>query len=159
MSAIIVIIHVIVCLALIMIVLLQTGKGADMGASFGGGGSQTLFGSSGASTFLSKATTVAAVVFMLTCFTLAWLSTHQTPKSIMKDTKAPAAQEEKLPLDMPVTQDTKVPTAQAPVTQAPSTQAPSTHADDKTTPAQKEAKIPAEQEAPEKGAKKSAEAE
>jgi preprotein translocase subunit SecG len=73
MSAIIVIIHVIVCLALIMIVLLQTGKGADMGASFGGGGSQTLFGSSGASTFLSKATTVAAVVFMLTCFTLAWL--------------------------------------------------------------------------------------
>jgi preprotein translocase subunit SecG len=141
MSAIIVIIHVIVCLALIMIVLLQTGKGADMGASFGGGGSQTLFGSSGASTFLSKATTVAAVVFMLTCFTLAWLSTHKTPKSIMKDIKAPTAQEEKLPVDMPVTQDTKVPSAQA---------------EDKAQPAQKEAATPAEQAAPEKGTEKSA---
>ncbi len=146
MSSIIVIIHVIVCLALIMIVLLQTGKGADMGASFGGGGSQTLFGSSGASTFLSKATTVAAVVFMITCFTLAWLSTHKTPKSIMKDTKAPAAQEEKLPVDMPFTQDTKVPAAQAPNTQA----------DDKAKPAQKEAKTPAKQAAPEKGTEQSA---
>ena len=147
MSAIIVIIHVVVCLALIMIVLLQTGKGADMGASFGGGGSQTLFGSSGASTFLSKATTVAAVVFMITCFTLAWLSTHKTPKSIMKDTKAFTEQEEKLPVDMPVTQDTKVPFAQA---------APATQAEDKAKPAQKEAKTPAEQAAPEKGTEKSA---
>jgi preprotein translocase subunit SecG len=146
MSAIIVIIHVIVCLALIMIVLLQTGKGADMGASFGGGGSQTLFGSSGASTFLSKATTVAAVIFMITCFTLAWLSTHKTPKSIMKDTKAPTAQEEKLPVDMPITQDTKVPSAQAPAIQA----------EDKAKPAQKEAKAPSEQAASEKGTEKSA---
>ena len=51
MSIILVIVHVAVCIALIMIVLLQTGKGADMGAAFGGGGSQTLFGSTGASTF------------------------------------------------------------------------------------------------------------
>ena len=64
MSIFIILIHVIVCLALIMIVLLQTGKGADMGAAFGGGASQTLFGSTGASTFLSKATTVVAVIFM-----------------------------------------------------------------------------------------------
>jgi preprotein translocase subunit SecG len=47
----ILLIHVVVCIALIMIVLLQTGKGADMGAAFGGGSSQTLFGSTGASTF------------------------------------------------------------------------------------------------------------
>ncbi|TNF34489.1 MAG: preprotein translocase subunit SecG, partial [Gammaproteobacteria bacterium] len=66
MSIFVIVIHIIVCVALIMIVLLQTGKGADMGAAFGGGSSQTLFGSTGASTFLSKATTVAAVVFMLT---------------------------------------------------------------------------------------------
>ena len=63
--------HVIVSIALIMIVLLQTGKGADMGAAFGGGSSQTLFGSSCASTFLGKSTTVAAVIFMLTSFVLA----------------------------------------------------------------------------------------
>jgi len=59
MSLILIIIHVIVCIALIMIVLLQTGKGADMGAAFGGGSGQTLFGSTGASTFLTKATTAA----------------------------------------------------------------------------------------------------
>ena len=71
MSILVIIIHVIVSIALIMIVLLQTGKGADMGAAFGGGSSQTLFGSTGASTFLSKATTVAAIVFMLTSLSLA----------------------------------------------------------------------------------------
>ncbi|MBW2632326.1 MAG: preprotein translocase subunit SecG, partial [Deltaproteobacteria bacterium] len=71
------IIHVAACIALIMIVLLQTGKGADMGAAFGGGGSQTLFGSSGASTFLSKATTIAAVVFMLTSLVLAYMYSHR----------------------------------------------------------------------------------
>ncbi|MBT8374571.1 MAG: preprotein translocase subunit SecG, partial [Deltaproteobacteria bacterium] len=65
MSLILIIVHVIVCVALIMIVLLQTGKGADMGAAFGGGSSQTLFGSTGASTFLSKATTIAAIIFMV----------------------------------------------------------------------------------------------
>lgn len=99
MSILIIIIHVVVSLALIMIVLLQTGKGADMGATFGGGSSQTLFGSTGASTFLSKATTVAAIIFMLTCFTLAYMSTHQTPKSIMKEEKASPKQEEKIPAE------------------------------------------------------------
>ncbi len=85
--------HVIVCIALIMIVLLQTGKGADMGAAFGGGSSQTLFGSTGASTFLSKATTVVAVVFMLTSLGLAYMSTHKTGDSIMTDKKAPIEQQ------------------------------------------------------------------
>jgi len=76
-----------------MIVLLQTGKGADMGAAFGGGGSQTLFGSTGASTFLSKATTVAAIVFMLTSLILAYMSSHQRPTgSIMDTQKAPVEQ-------------------------------------------------------------------
>ncbi len=99
MSILIITIHVVVSLALIMIVLLQTGKGADMGAAFGGGSSQTLFGSSGASTFLSKATTVAAIIFMLTCFTLAYMSTHKTSKSIMKEEKVPTKQEEKVPAE------------------------------------------------------------
>jgi preprotein translocase subunit SecG len=89
MSVLLIIIHIIVCIALIMIVLLQTGKGADMGAAFGGGSSQTLFGSTGASTFLSKATTLAAIVFMLTSLILAYMSGHRTGSSIMTETPAP----------------------------------------------------------------------
>jgi len=83
MSLFLIIIHVIVCFVLIMIVLLQTGKGADMGAAFGGGSSQTLFGSSGASTFLSKATTFAAIIFMLTSLTLAYMADNKNSQSIM----------------------------------------------------------------------------
>ena len=92
MTTILIIVHVIVCVALIMIVLLQTGKGADMGAAFGGGSSQTLFGSTGASTFLSKATTAAAVIFMLTSLALAYISSHRTGDSIMTDSPAPVEQ-------------------------------------------------------------------
>ncbi len=89
MSILLIIIHIIVCIALIMIVLLQTGKGADMGAAFGGGSSQTLFGSTGASTFLSKATTVAAVVFMVTSLGLAYLSHRQGTESVVTQTPPP----------------------------------------------------------------------
>ena len=92
MSILLIVIHVIVCVALIMIVLLQTGKGADMGAAFGGGSSQTLFGSSGASTFLSKATTVAAIVFMLTSLVLAYMSGGTPTKSVVPDSPAPIEQ-------------------------------------------------------------------
>lgn len=67
-------IHILVSLFLIFIVLVQGGKGAEMGAAFGGGGSQTLFGGRGAATFLGKMTTVIAVVFMLTSLVLAVVS-------------------------------------------------------------------------------------
>ena len=90
MSILFVIIHVVACIALIMIVLLQTGKGADMGAAFGGGSSQTLFGSTGASTFFSKATTIAAIVFMITSLSLAYMSGHRQENSIMKNVKSSA---------------------------------------------------------------------
>ena len=93
MSTILIFVHVIVCIALIMIVLLQTGKGADMGAAFGGGSSQTLFGSTGASTFLSKATTVVAIVFMLTSLVLAYIHSHQTSGSVVIDSKVPITTE------------------------------------------------------------------
>lgn len=63
--------HVLVCLCLIVIVLLQHGKGADMGVTLGGGASNTVFGARGAGNFLTKLTTGAAVVFMLTSFVLA----------------------------------------------------------------------------------------
>ncbi len=94
MSLAIIIIHVIVCIALIMIVLLQTGKGADMGAAFGGGASQTLFGTTGASTFLSKATTVAAIIFMITSLGLAYMS-GQKPggSSVIKEAPVPIEQQ------------------------------------------------------------------
>lgn len=85
MSLFVIIIHVIVCIALIMIVLLQTGKGADMGAAFGGGSSNTLFGATGASTFLGKMTTVAAVVFMLTSLILAYMATNRRGTSVLVD--------------------------------------------------------------------------
>ncbi len=71
MIALLIVIHIIVCFILIAIVLLQSGKGAELGAAFGGGSSHTLFGSRGAATFLNKMTTVAAVVFMITSLTLA----------------------------------------------------------------------------------------
>jgi preprotein translocase subunit SecG len=93
MSTLLIIIHTIVCIALILIILLQTGKGADMGAAFGGGASQTLFGSTGSSTFLGKLTTVAAVVFMITSLGLAYFSGHRTTNSIMMDKKAPIEQQ------------------------------------------------------------------
>ena len=89
MSILLIIIHIAVSIALIMIVLLQTGKGADMGAAFGGGSSQTLFGSTGASTFLSKATTAAAIIFMVTSLGLAYLSSHRTGESVVTDIPAP----------------------------------------------------------------------
>jgi len=110
MSIVLIVIHIIVCVALIMIVLLQTGKGADMGAAFGGGGSQTLFGSTGASTFLSKATTVAAIVFMLTSLALAYLSSHRTSDSIMETTQAPVEQPA-----APAQDDTSAPQPTTPV--------------------------------------------
>ena len=78
------VVHILVCLALIVIVLLQTGKGADMGATFGGA-SQTVFGSTGRQTFLTQLTAGAAVVFMLTCLFLAWYSSSTVSKGVMKD--------------------------------------------------------------------------
>jgi len=93
--------HVAACLALILIVLLQTGRGAEMGAAFGGS-SQTLFGSSGGSTFMSKLTTGAAVVFMLTCLGLTYLSTGPSTKSIMKNVPVEQSQGPTLPEAKPV---------------------------------------------------------
>ena len=91
MNIFIVIIHILVSVALILIVLLQTGRGADIGAAFGGG-SQTLFGSAGPASFLNKLTTVAAVVFMLTSLSLAYLSGQRITGSIMQETPPPVEQ-------------------------------------------------------------------
>ena len=71
METIIVVVHVIVAIAIVGLVLLQQGKGADAGASFGSGSSQTVFGASGTGNFLTRATTVAATVFFITSLGLA----------------------------------------------------------------------------------------
>jgi preprotein translocase subunit SecG len=86
---VIIVVHILVCIALIMIVLLQAGKGAEMGAAFGGA-SQTIFGSAGAMGFLSKLTTVAAVIFMITSLLLTFSSSRRG-STIMKEGPAPAA--------------------------------------------------------------------
>lgn len=88
------VLHIIVCLFVIFIILIQSSKGAEMGAAFGGS-SQTLFGSRGAATFISKLTTVAAILFMVTSLLLAIISSRQG--SIMSSVPVQEAPAQPLP--------------------------------------------------------------
>jgi preprotein translocase subunit SecG len=83
------VIHVIACIFLIVVVLLQQGKGADVGALFGGGGSQSLFGASGAGNFLTRLTTGMAITFMATSLILTYGQTHAVRSGILD--RIPAA--------------------------------------------------------------------
>jgi preprotein translocase subunit SecG len=83
-------VHVIVCLFLIMVVLLQSGKSADIAAAFGGQGSQTAFGPRGAATALSKATTWSAVIFMVTTIALSVMALNRRPSSALDKISTPA---------------------------------------------------------------------
>ena len=86
--------HVIVCFILVLVVLLQSGKGADLAGAFGGGATQTAFGSRGPASFLSKMTTVAAVLFMITSISLSMISRQtESGKSVLETTTQPAATE------------------------------------------------------------------
>ncbi len=75
-SALLIFVHVVVCLFLIIVVLLQSGKAADLAGAFGGMGSQTAFGPRGSATLLSKATTISAILFMLTSISLSIIATR-----------------------------------------------------------------------------------
>lgn len=88
METLLIVLHVVVCLFLVAIVLLQHGKGADIGATFGGS-SQSLFGSEGPLPLLNKITTAAAVIFMLTSVALAYISSHTGTGSVMSDLAKP----------------------------------------------------------------------
>jgi preprotein translocase subunit SecG len=84
-------VHIIVCIILVLVVLLQSGKGADLAGAFGGGATQTAFGSRGPASFLSKMTTAAAIIFMLTSIGLSLMSSRTESKSIL-DSKHSATQ-------------------------------------------------------------------
>jgi len=90
MTAVITIIHVFVAISLILVVLLQSGKGADMGATFGGA-SQTIFGSSGAATFLGRLTAAAAIIFMITSLSLTVIGSSRTGSVMPETAKSKAA--------------------------------------------------------------------
>ena len=82
MDTFLTVVHIFVCVFLILVVLLQAGKGGGMGIAFGGGGSQTVFGSSGAGNFLTRLTSITAVIFMVTSLGLAHFSSQQDSKRL-----------------------------------------------------------------------------
>jgi preprotein translocase subunit SecG len=112
-----IVLHVIACFAIIGIVLLQAGKGADIGSAFGGAGSQAVFGSMGTPTVLGKITTAIAVVFTLTSFSLALMGGSRG-SSVVREAPPASA-----PAPAPSAPATPVP---APATPPPSTPAPAT---------------------------------
>jgi preprotein translocase subunit SecG len=118
MFTLVTIVHVICCLFLIGVVLLQQGKGADMGAVFGGS-SSTIFGSSGAGNFLTRLTTAAAVIFMVTSLTLTYASTRRLSSTVFDTGSLP----EPPPLSAPANPEAQPPAAQ-PQAQQPQSAAP-----------------------------------
>ena len=112
MQIVIIVLHVLACLGLIMIVLLQRGKGADLGAAFGGS-SQTVFGSQGAGGFLTKMTTGVAVLFMFTSLGLAYLSSTRVQATIMGTPEQAREVEAPIPVDDPGAADVEAPVAES----------------------------------------------
>jgi preprotein translocase subunit SecG len=117
MTILFTLIHIIVCFFLIIVVLLQSGQAADLAGAFGGMGSQTAFGPRGSTTLLSKATTLAAAIFMVTSLTLAILATRGAASSgsVLAHQKAPVK-------TAPATPAPAIPAA--PQSQAPATAPP-----------------------------------
>jgi preprotein translocase subunit SecG len=126
------VVHAIVCLVLILVVLLQSGKAADLAGAFGGGGSQTALGSRGAATVLSKATSICAIVFMLSSLALAILGSR-SGGSVLEQVPLPAAPAE-----------TPAPTPSAPAANqpasAPAPQGSTAPAEGQTAPSGSEQK-------------------
>ncbi len=112
MYTFVLILHIIVSLVLVVVVLMQTGKGAELGAMFGGGASQTIFGPTGPTGVLGKITAITAVIFMITSLTLAYMSSNAPRKTIME--KVPAKTEKAPPQKMPAPPPAKNPAKPAP---------------------------------------------
>ena len=125
----IVIVQVLSALAIVGLVLLQHGKGADMGAAFGSGASGSLFGASGSSNFMSKSTAIAAAIFFSATLALSYISTQHGSSTVsggVMDKAVPAA-----PAPAPATGAAAIPTAPA----APAASAPAAPAPAPATPA------------------------
>ena len=131
MYTVVTIVHVIACLFLIGVVLLQQGKGADMGAVFGGS-SSTIFGSSGAGNFLTRLTTGMAVVFMLTSLTLTYSSARRINSTVFDTAPLP----EPPPLEAPAKSGEQPPAAAAPQPAEPQAAAPQAAAPQPAAPAE-----------------------
>ncbi|MAT52648.1 MAG: preprotein translocase subunit SecG [Porticoccaceae bacterium] len=97
MLQIVLAIHLVTALAIIGLILIQRGKGAEAGASFGAGASQTIFGSAGSWNFFSKATAILATIFFVTSFTLAVMAKHKAGVDIGDD-YIPSMEEVELPV-------------------------------------------------------------
>ena len=110
------IVHLVVTLGLILIVLLQSGKGADIGAAFGGGSSQTVFGGRGAATFLSKLTSALAILFMLTSLGLTILASQRGGFTVVGEETSKPTQS--------APRDAGAPAPATPIPAAPAGQAP-----------------------------------
>jgi preprotein translocase subunit SecG len=108
MYTLVMIVHVLVCVFLIVVVLLQSGKAADLAGAFGGMGSQTAFGPRGSATLLSKATTLSAVLFMVTSLSLSIMATRSAGlgSSVLETAPAtaPAGKSAPIPVPLPVQQ-------------------------------------------------------
>ncbi len=150
MLTLLTIVHFLVCIFLIVIVLLQHGKGADMGATFGGSG-KTVFGTEGPLPLLNKITTTSAIIFMFTSVTLAYYSANTSKSSVMKSLpiskaadKGPAVSP--VPVEIPMTDNKPTPAGEkAPAPAAfPGTKAPAAEpTKPATTEQSKEAAAPA----------------
>jgi preprotein translocase subunit SecG len=90
MYTFLVIVHVIACLGILGFVLLQAGKGADIGSAFGGAGSQAVFGSMGTPSILGKITTVIAIIFVITSFSLALMGGERSSSVVREPAPAPS---------------------------------------------------------------------
>ena len=104
MYILLLILHIIVCLFLIIVVLLQSGKAADLAGAFGGMGSQTAFGPRGSATLLSKATTISAVIFMITSLSLSILATRSAGlgTSVLETSPAKTSAPKKAGVPIPI---------------------------------------------------------
>jgi preprotein translocase subunit SecG len=122
MVILVTIIHVIVCVGLILVVLLQTGKGAEVGAVFGGS-SSTIFGSSGAGNFLSRLTTGMAIVFMVTSLTLGYFAGRKPSATIFDDQPGAGStltpKQDSIPVTPAPASPTATPPADRPATPPP----------------------------------------
>ena len=118
MYALVIVFHIVASLVLILVVLLQSGKAGDLAATFGSTGSQTAFGARGAATVLTKATTVCAVIFMVTSLTLTIMFTKDTSGTVLEGMSLP----EEVPVESPI--DLSKAPAEQPVEGQPSSEEP-----------------------------------